>query len=136
MVFQIGLCGKPFMGLEWTSTNAPIEDEVVQASLRMNQKPILVPLSMDISTPSMSQNLPPSLHFPLTPSQVLNRALKLQVHRASWHKAWGRWKVQHCKNVESSTLQGREEEKERGVLHPKSRSGRKKGKLHPFFAFF
>jgi hypothetical protein len=38
--------------------------------------------------------------------------------------------------VESSTLQGREEEKERGVLHPKSRSDRKKGKLHPFFAFF
>jgi len=38
--------------------------------------------------------------------------------------------------VESSTLQGHEEEKERGVLHPQSRSDRKKGRLHPFFAFF
>jgi len=62
-----------------TTTNAPIEDEAVQAILGMNQKHILFPaqrFSGPFSTPKISPPtsllptsplLPPSPHFPLIP---------------------------------------------------------------------
>jgi hypothetical protein len=47
-----------------------------------------------------------------------------------------RWRAQHYRNMESLTLQEREEEKERGTLHPKSRSKRRKVNSLPFLHFF
>jgi len=67
---------------EPAATNAPVEDEAIQAVLGMNQKPILFPrdFSAPFSAPEVSLPtylppllptsplLPSSPHFPLTPS--------------------------------------------------------------------
>ncbi len=72
---------------EPAATNAPVEDEAVQAILGMNQKPILFPCPETFQPPFLPQKfpaylpsplptspLPPSPHFPLTPSRELSRA--------------------------------------------------------------
>ncbi len=68
------------------------------------------PLPKDFSTPFFAPKfspptylpplLPPSPHFSLTPSRELSRPPKLETHRTSWHKAWGRWKAQCWRNME------------------------------------
>jgi len=130
---------------ELVAINAPIENEPVQAVLRMNRKPILFPypwifqplsLPRHLSFLPTSPRLPPSHHIPFIPSQELSRALHVQPHRALRHMAKGRWKAQHCKKMESSTLEEREKEKERGAFHPKSRNKRKKVNSFPFLHFF
>jgi len=74
--------GKLFDGWnEPAATNAPVGDEVVQAILGMNQKHILLPypgIFQPLSLPQHFPLLPPSPHFPLTPSPELNRASKLE----------------------------------------------------------
>ncbi len=75
-----------FTGLEWTSSHqctssGPVQDEAVQAVLGMTQKHILFPCPGIFQPPSLPQNfpfIPPSLHFPLTPSPKLGRAPKLE----------------------------------------------------------
>jgi len=83
---------------ETTGTNAPVQDEAVQAVLGMNQKNILLPCPGIFQPPSLPQNfpllctsppptylrpptsalLPPSPHFLLTPSPKLKRAHELE----------------------------------------------------------
>jgi len=66
---------------ETKTTNAPVQDEAVQAVLGMNQKHILLPCLGIFQPPSLPQNfplLPPSPHFLLTPSPKLRRAHELE----------------------------------------------------------
>ncbi len=87
----VALCKKPLtspvtQGLGWSeaaATNAPVEDEAVQAVLGMNQKPSLFPAQGFFSPllcpkifPSYlpSPLLPTSPHFVLTPSSQLRSA--------------------------------------------------------------
>jgi hypothetical protein len=84
---------------ETTATNAPVQDEAVQAILGMNQKHILLPcpgilqpllcpkifpsylLPLSYLLPSLLPTfalLPPSPHFLLTPSLKLRRAHELE----------------------------------------------------------
>jgi len=42
--------------------------------------------------------------FPFTPSRELSITPKLELHRASQHTTWGRWRAQRCRNMKSSTL--------------------------------
>jgi len=82
---------------ETTATNAPVQDEAVQAVLGMNQKHILLPFLPCpgiFQPPSLPQNfpllptppppyllpslLPPSPHFLFTPSPKLRRAHELE----------------------------------------------------------
>jgi hypothetical protein len=79
---------------EPATTNALVEDEVVQVVLRMNQKTHPLPLPRDFSTPFSAPKsspptyilpaflptplLPPSPHFLFTPSRELTRADELQ----------------------------------------------------------
>ncbi len=62
---------------EPAATNAPVQDEVIQAVLGMNQKHILFPCPRIFQPSSLPQKfplLPPSPHFSLTPSPELGRA--------------------------------------------------------------
>jgi len=78
---------------ETTATNAPVQDEAVQAVLGMNRKHILLPCPGIFQPPSLPQKfpllptppllptsalLPPSPHFLLTPSPKLRRAHELE----------------------------------------------------------
>jgi hypothetical protein len=66
---------------EPAATNAPVEDEAIQAVLGMNQKHILFPSPGIFQPPSLPQNLPllpTSPHFPLTPFPELSKAPELE----------------------------------------------------------
>jgi hypothetical protein len=72
---------------ETTATNAPVQDEAIQAVLGMNQKHILLPCPEIFQPLSLPQNFPllptfalllPSPHFLLTPSPKLRRAHELE----------------------------------------------------------
>jgi hypothetical protein len=69
------------------ATSAPVQDEVVQVVLKMNQKHILFPNPGIFQPPSLPQNFPllptsPLLllspHFSFTPSLELGRAPDLE----------------------------------------------------------
>jgi len=94
-------------------------------SSRFGGEPKTHPFSLprDFSTPfsvpkfsllPTSALLPLSPHFPLAPSPKLKRAPKLQQHRAL-----RKCETKGLRKVETSTLKEHEEEKARGVLHPK-----------------
>jgi hypothetical protein len=53
---------------EPTTTNAPVEDEAIQAFLQMNQKPILFPCPWIFQPPSLPQNLSFLPTSPLPPT--------------------------------------------------------------------
>ncbi len=81
-------------GAKPAATNAPVEDEAVQAVLGINRKPILFPCPGIFQPSSLPQKfpfLPPSPHFPLNPTQELYRAPELEPRRVSRHTT--------CKNV-------------------------------------
>jgi len=78
---------------EPAATNAPVQDEALQAVLWMNQKHILFPCPGIFEPPSLPQNFPllptsapllpmspllPSPHFSLTLSLELRRAPELE----------------------------------------------------------
>jgi hypothetical protein len=126
------------------ATGAPVQDEVVQTVLGMNQKHILFPCPGIFQPPSLPQKfpllptslpplLPPSPHFPFIPSPELGRAPELRSHRAL-----KRHETQGLRKVENSMLKECGEEKTRGVFHPKCRSERRKVNsflsLHFFFS--
>jgi len=55
---------------ETTATNAPVQDEAVQAVLGMNQKYILLPCPRIFQPPSLPQNFPLLPTPPLLPTSL------------------------------------------------------------------
>ncbi len=125
-----------FGGNEPTTTNAPIQDEVVRTIQGMNQKCILFPCPRIFQPFSLPQIFPLLPTYPTSishffPSLHLKKAPKLEQHKASTiHETQG------LKKVESSTLKEHKKEKARKTFHPKCRSERKKVTSFPSLHFF
>jgi hypothetical protein len=98
---------------EPAATNAPVQDEVVQVILGMNQKHILFPLSRDFSTPFSVPKFSQPTYFP---PFLLTSLTSFPAHSNLSRRR------QSLRKVESSTLKECAEKKARTVLHLKCRS--------------
>ncbi len=117
---------------EPAATSAPVQDEALQAVLRMNKKHILFPCPGIFQPPSLPQNFllvptpPPPTYLPTYLSHLISRSFHLESsgelpslsNTETWHKAWGRWRAQHWRNVE------RRKQEERFIPNVKAREER------------
>ncbi len=107
---------------EQAATSAPVQEEAVQAILRMNQKHVLFPCPRIFQPPSLVQN------FPLLPTSPLPRLTYLtsfpahSIARAQ--ESSQAWVAQSFKETQDTRLEECGEEKARRAFHPKQRSKR------------
>jgi hypothetical protein len=127
---------------EPAATNAPVQDEAVQAILGMNQKHILFPCPGIFQPPYLPKNFPLLPTFtPLLPTSYLFHLIYHSLHLQSSGELPTLSSTELRKDVDTRLEEGGEE-KARGALHPKCKSERRKVSsllsLHFFFfyAFF